>query len=100
MTIEAVVKRGRLYTCDSTDAKPTGWTPGLLMLEIDTGVWWYTNASSEWKPCYPTVIQHQALMERAAVLELDVEAKAVAIAAMETRITAMQVDVDTLKRGR
>ena len=99
MSIEPIVLRSRLYSCLSTDPKPDGWAPGILLLELDTGVWWYTNETSEWNACYPTMTRHQALMDRAAALELDGEAKAVTIATMQARITAMQRDMSALKNA-
>ena len=61
VTIEALVTNGRLYSCLSRDMKPSGWSPGLLMLETDTGIWWVTDNGQQWQPCYVSVAQHVAL---------------------------------------
>lgn len=51
MTIEAIVRGSRLYSCMSTDTKPSGWASGLIMLEQDTGDWYYTDAQGQWTLC-------------------------------------------------
>ena len=93
MTIEAIVPRSRLYSCLSTDEKPIGWAPGLLMLEMDTGVWWYTDEAREWQPCHPTHTAFDALLTRAADLETRVSTQA-------AEIVTMKAEIVTLRTGR
>lgn len=109
MTIREATGRGnnRLWSCDSKDHKPDGWAPGVFLLEIDTGVLWVTQEDRTWKACHPTVPQYQVLMDRATALELDVESKAIIIAAMQSELAATraalkqaETDIAELKRRR
>lgn len=96
MTIRKIADR--LWSCESRDPKPTGWAPGIFILEIDKGIWFYTDQDSEWQPCAPTVAQHLALMDRATALELDVEIKAADLAAMRAELVAVKASIADLKK--
>lgn len=85
MTIAAIVRGSRLYSCLSTDTKPEGWAPGILLLETDTGVWWITGEDRRWMPCYPTMAAFQALLTRAMVLETEMAAAKAEIAILKSQ---------------
>ena len=52
MSIEQVVKRSRLWSCDSHDTKPEGWAPGIFMVELDTGDMYFTDTQRRWVLCF------------------------------------------------
>ena len=76
----------RIWSGLSTDPKPEGWAPGILLLETDTGIWFFTGEDRRWMPCYPTQAAFQALLTRAAVLETEVATTKVEIAELKSRM--------------
>ena len=93
MTIEAIVRRSRLYSCISTDPKPEGWAPGILLLETDTGVWWYTDDQRQWQLCYVPAAESVALATLVAATNTE-------LAATKTRLAALERFLSPPQAGR
>ena len=83
MSIEPIVLRSRLWSCDKKDTKPEGWAPGILMLELDTGIWWITDDQRQWQPCYVSAAAHAALAGLVGEMKTKLDVAEARLAALE-----------------